>query len=161
VNAVVGQWQVSVIGNILSGFPFSPQLGYNPAGNGDTRYPVRPNWNPNFSGNLNPKKPGQWFNPAAFLPPATGTYGNVKRDSLVGPVSSELDFSATKSARITEGLGIQFRAGFFNLLNHTNFLTPNPVVYTSATSDISPTAGVITSTSTTARQIQFGTKLSF
>ena len=83
------------------------------------------------------------------------------RDPLVGPGSSELDFSATKSGRITEGLGFQFRAEFFNILNHTNFLTPNPVVYTSATSGISPTAGVITATSTTARQIQFGAKLQF
>jgi hypothetical protein len=161
VNAFVGEWTVSAIASVLSGFPFSPQLGYNPTGNGDTRNPVRPNWNPNFAGNLYPRKPGQWFDPAAFLPPATGTYGNVRRDSLVGPGSAELDFSAVKSARITEGLGIQFRAEFFNILNRSNFLTPNPVVYSSATSGISPTAGVITATSTTARQIQFGAKLRF
>jgi hypothetical protein len=161
VNAFIGEWTVSTIGSVLSGFPFSPQLGYNPTGNGDTRNPVRPNLNPNFTGNLYPHTPGQWFNPAAFLPPAAGTYGNVSRDSLVGPSSTEVDFSAAKSAHITEGLGIQFRAEFFNVLNHTNFLTPNPVVYSSATSGISPTAGVITATSTTARQIQFGAKLSF
>jgi len=161
VNAFVGEWTVSAIASVLSGFPFSPPLGYNPTGNGDTRNPVRPNWNPNFTGNLYPRTPGQWFNPAAFLPPANGTYGNVRRDSLVGPGSSELDLSAAKSARITEGVGIQFRAEFFNILNHTNFLTPNPVVYSSATSGISPTAGVITATSSTARQIQFGAKLRF
>ena len=161
VNAFVGEWTVSAIASVLTGFPLSPQLGYNPTGNGDTRNPVRPNWNPNFTSNLYPRTPGQWFNPAAFLPPANGTYGNVRRDSLAGPGSSELDFSAAKSARITEGLGIQFRAEFFNILNHTNFLTPNPVVYSSATSGISPTAGVITSTSSTARQIQFGAKLRF
>ena len=161
VNAFVGEWSVSAIASVLSGFPFSPQLGYNPTGNGDTRNPVRPNWNPNFTGSLYPRTPGQWFNPAAFLPPVTGTYGNVRRDSLAGPGSAELDLSAAKSARITEGLGIQFRAEFFNLLNHTNLLTPNPVVYSSATSGISPTAGVITATSTTARQIQFGAKLRF
>jgi len=161
VNAFVGEWTVSAIVDLQSGFPFSPQLGYNPTGNGDTRNPVRPNWNPNFTGNLYPRTTGQWFNPAAFLPPANGTYGNVSRDSLVGPGSSEVDFSAAKSARITEGLGIQFRAEFFNILNHSNFLTPNPVVYSSATSGISPTAGVITATSTTARQIQFGAKLQF
>jgi hypothetical protein len=174
VNAVVGEWQVSAIGTFLGGFPFSPQLGYNPTANGDTRNPVRPSWNPNFDGNLYPRKVGQYFNPNAFITPTVsfatptcgssnicGTYGNVKRDSLVGPGSSELDFSATKSGRITEGLGFQFRAEFFNILNHTNFLTPNPVVFTSATSGISPTAGVITATSTTARQIQFGAKLQF
>ena len=58
-----------------------------------------------------------------------------------------------------ERAGLQFRAEFFNVLNHTNFTTPNPVVFTSADAGISPTAGVITATSTTSRQIQFGLKL--
>ena len=161
VNALAGGWAASAIVSLQSGFPFSPQLGYNPTGNGDTRNPVRPNWNPQFSGSLYPHSPGQWFNPDAFLPPATGTYGNVSRDALVGPGLSELDFSATKKTRITERLGLEFRAEFFNILNRTNFLTPNEVVYSSATSGISPTAGVVTATSTTSRQIQFGAKLQF
>jgi hypothetical protein len=161
VDALAGGWTASAIVTLQSGFPFSPQLGYNPTGNGDTRNPVRPNWNPAFSRRLYPRTPGQWFNPQAFLPPAAGTYGNVSRDSLVGPGLSELDLSASKDTRITEGLKLQFRAEFFNILNHTNFLTPNEVVYSSATSGVSPTAGVITATSTTSRQIQFGAKLQF
>ncbi len=158
--AAVG-WTASAIVTAQSGFPFTPQLGYNPTGNGDTRNPVRPDWNPAFTGSLYLRTPGQWFNPAAFLPPATGTYGNVKRDSLVGPGLTNLDLSATKNTRITERVAFQFRAEFFNVLNHTNFLTPNEVVYTSATSGISPTAGLITATSTTSRQIQFGGKVQF
>jgi len=161
VDFIASGWTASGILSVQTGFPFTPQLGYNPTGNGDTRNPVRPNWNPAFNGNLYPHTVGEYFNPNAFLPPATGTYGNVKRDSLVGPGLSELDFSAVKNSRITERLGLQFRAEFFNILNHTNFLTPNEVVYTSATSGISPTAGVVTATSTTSRQIQFGAKLQF
>jgi hypothetical protein len=161
VTFIVSGWTTSGIFNVQSGFPFTPQLGYNPTGNGDTRNPVRPNWNPNFSGNLYPRTPKQYFNPQAFLAPATGTYGNVSRDALTGPGMTELDFSATKNSKITEKLGLQFRAEFFNILNHTNFLTPNEVVYTSATSGISPTAGLVTATSTTSRQIQFGAKLQF
>ncbi|MGB6192550.1 MAG: carboxypeptidase-like regulatory domain-containing protein [Terracidiphilus sp.] len=161
VNLLAAGWTTSAIVTIQSGFPFSPQLGYNPTGNGDTRNPVRPNWNPNFTGTLYPRTTSQYFNPDAFLPPATGTYGNVSRDSLEGPGLSTIDLSATKNAHIAERLNFQFRAEFFNVLNHSNFLTPNEVVYTSATSGISPTAGVITSTSTTSRQIQFGAKLQF
>ncbi len=161
VNFIVDGWTASGIVTVQTGFPFTPQLGYNPTGNGDTRNPVRPNWNPAFTGSLYPHTPGQYFNPAAFLPPATGTYGNVSRDVLTGPGLTEVDFSATRNAHITERLGLQFRAEFFNILNHTNFSTPNEVVYTSATSGISPTAGVITATSTTSRQIQFGAKLQF
>ncbi len=96
-----------------------------------------------------------------FFPPATGTYGNVRRDSLTGPGQSELDFAAAKTSHLTENLHLQFRAEFFNILNHTNFLTPNEVVYASATGGISPTAGLVTATSTTSRQIQFGAKLLF
>jgi hypothetical protein len=161
VNAVAAGWSISAIINIESGFAFTPQLGYNPTGNGDTRNPVRPNWNPNFAGKLYPHTQQQWFNPAAFLPPDTGTYGNVSRNSLVGPGQSEVDLSAAKMTRLTEKLELQFRAEFFNILNHTNFTTPNPVAYAAAGPAISPTAGVITGTSTTSRQIQFGAKLQF
>ena len=166
-NALLANWALSGIVNVMTGFPFTPQLGYNPTGNGDTRNPVRPNWNSDFQGKLYPHTPGKWFEPAAFSPPAPGTYGNVSRNSLTGPGSSELDFSAAKSAHLTEHLGLQFRAEFFNILNHTNFSTPNPVVYATAptdvpfTLDVSPTGGVITATATTSRQIQFGAKLQF
>jgi hypothetical protein len=161
VSLLVRDWSVSAIAVLQTGFPFTPQLGYNPTGNGDTRNPVRPNWNPEFHGNLYPKTVNQYFNPEAFLKPAAGTYGNVSRDALLGPGLSELDFSATRNAHLTERLGLQFRAEFFNILNHTNLLTPNPVVYSSATSGISPTAGLVTATETTSRQIQFGAKLQF
>jgi hypothetical protein len=186
VRFATGGWTVSAIVALQTGFPFSPQLGYNAPGSGDTRNPVRPSWNPSFTGNLYPHTPGQYFNPSAFIQPTVsvpnpsggnliyGTYGNVSRDSLTGPGLSELDFSATKRARITERLGLQFRAEFFNILNHTNLLTPNEVVYSAAptikttgnvqtlvAAPISPTAGVVTATSTTSRQIQFGAKLQF
>jgi hypothetical protein len=154
-------WTLSGIVTAQSGFPFSPQLGYNPTGNGDTRNPVRPDWNPAFHGKLYPRSVNQYFNPNAFLPPATGTYGNVRRDSLTGPGLSQVDFSALKNTALGERLHLQFRAEFFNILNHTNLMTPNAVVYTSAAGAISPTAGVVTATSTTSRQVQFGAKLVF
>lgn len=165
---LVAGWTASAIVNLQSGFPFSPQLGYNPTGNGDTRNPIRPSWTPGYTGKLYPRTASQWFDPSAFILPyvevdgtSYGTFGNVGRDSLQGPGLKELDFSATKNGRLTERIGFEFRAELFNLLNHTNFTTPNTVVYTSATSGISPTAGVITATATTSRQIQFGAKLKF
>jgi hypothetical protein len=54
---------------------------------------------------------------------------------------------------------VQFRAEFFNLFNRANFGSPNAVVFASASTTPAPTAGVITSTSTSSRQIQFGLKL--
>jgi hypothetical protein len=71
----------------------------------------------------------------------------------------ELDLSFLKDTNLTERLKLQFRAELFNILNSVNFSTPNTLVYTSATSAPSSTAGLITGTSTTSRQIQFGLKL--
>ena len=67
------------------------------------------------------------------------------------------DLSFLKENRINEMLRLQFRAELFNVLNRANFNTPNAITFTP--SGVSPTAGVITSTATTARQIQFGLKL--
>ena len=158
-NKVLGGWSVSAIETLQSGFPFTPQLGYNPANDGDSRNPVRPNWNPSFTGPVILGSPNLYFNPAAFATPASGTYGNVGRDTLIGPGIAELDLSALKKTALSEKVTLQFRAEFFNILNRANFGIPNAVVFSSATSGISPTAGVITSTSTTSRQVQFGLKL--
>jgi len=68
-----------------------------------------------------------------------------------------LDVSFLKDNRLRERLNLQFRAELFNILNRANFNTPNALVFTPT--GVSPTAGVITSTSTTSRQVQFGLKL--
>jgi hypothetical protein len=145
-------WTVSGIETAHSGYPFSPQLGYNPTGNGDSRNTIRPNWNPAFAGKLYPK---------TFVQPATGYFGNVRRDSLVGPGLSQFDFSVVKDTAIEQGVHIQFRTGFYNLLNQVSFRTPNEITYVSATSLVSPTGGLVTATATNSRQIQFGVKVSF
>jgi hypothetical protein len=152
-------WSVSGIETLQTGFPFTPSLGYNPTNNGDSRNPVRPSVNPAFSGPVIVGSPNAWYNPAAFIQPASGTYGNLGRDTLTGPGLATLDFSALKTTAIRERLKLQFRAEFFNILNRANFGIPNTVVYTAANSAPSPTAGVITSTASTSRQIQFGLKL--
>ena len=154
-------WIVSGIGTFQSGFPFTPQLGFNPSNDGDSRNPVRPSWNPAFEGPVILGRPNQYFNPAAFIVPANGTYGNVGRDTLRGPGSATVDFAVLKNAAVTERMKLQFRAELFNVLNRPNFSTPNTVVFSSADGGTSPTAGVITATSTTSRQIQFGVKVLF
>ncbi len=161
-NAAASGWMVNSIVTLQGGFPFSPQLSYNPSNNGDTRNPMRPFANPAFTGPVILGNPSQWFNPNAFLAPANtaangGFYGNVGRDTLIGPGLATWDFSVLKDTRIRERVNLQFRAEIFNLLDRANFNLPNAVVFTP--SGVSPTAGVITSTSTTSRQVQFGLKL--
>lgn len=159
LNRAFGSWQISGIEALQSGLPFTPQLGYDPSNDGDSRNPVRPSINPAFTGAIIKGGPNQYFDPNAFSPPPNGTYGNVGRNSLQGPGLTETDLSLAKNIPFSERVKLQFKAEFFNLFNHTNFNTPNTVVLTSATAGPSPTAGQITSTSTTSRQIQFGLKL--
>lgn len=156
---LIGGWSVTSIVTLQSGFPFTPQLSYNPSNNGDTRNPVRPFLNPAFSGPVVLGNPAQWFNPAGFIgPPANGGfYGNMGRDAYTGPGLATWDFAVGKNTSITERLGLQFRAELFNLLNRANFNTPNLIAFTP--SGVSGTAGAINSTSTTARQVQFALKL--
>jgi hypothetical protein len=158
-NALVSGWSVTSLVTLQSGFPFTPQLSYNPSNNGDTRNPVRPFVNPSFTGPAILGKPNQWYDPNAFLqpPPNSGFYGNLGRDTLTGPGLATWDFSALKETSLHERMSLQFRAEIFNLLNRANFNTPNLIVFTP--SGVSGTAGAISSTSTTARQFQFGLKL--
>ena len=164
-DAAVSGWAVSSIITAQTGFPFTPQLSYSPTNSGDTRNPVRPFLNPNFTGPVILGNPKQWFNPAAFIaPPATGGFaGNVGRDTYIGPGLATWDFSVLKDTKIRERLNLQFRAEIFNLLNRANFNTPNLIVFTppstSNPSGLSGTAGAITSTTTSSRQVQFALKL--
>jgi hypothetical protein len=176
VDRIVSGWSLSTIASLQTGFPFSPQLGYNPTGSGDTRNPVRPNRNPNFTGPIIEKgttshRASQFFNPAAFSAPVYGTVGNLGRDTLTGPGYADWDLSLLKATRFNDRLRAQFRAEFFNVLNHTSLETPNAVVYSSgptqgaassqtAAAVLSPTAGVVTAAAT-SRQIQLGVKLLF
>jgi len=165
MNGLVSGWSVASIITLQSGFPITPQLSYNPSNNLDTRNPVRPYINPSFTGSVVTGNPHQWFNPAAFIaPPSTlGFGGDLGRDTLRGPGLATWDFSVLKDTRISERFTIQFRAELFNLLNRANFNTPNLIVFTPPTvtnpTGLSGTAGVITSTTTSARQVQFGFKV--
>src|ERR1019366_8725075 len=70
--------------------------------------------------------PNLWFDPCQFTLQPIGTLGNVARDSMRGPSFSNVDFSVIKdtSLKFREGASLEFRAEFFNIFNHPNFITP-------------------------------------
>jgi hypothetical protein len=158
-DKLVGGWQLNGIVTLLAGFPFTPLDGSNRSGDGDSHTPDRPNWNPAFTGKVKVGSPTEWYNPNAFVLPTAGTYGNVGRNVLTGPGFTDVDFSVFKNIRIFERVETQLRAEFFNILNHPNFSYPISTVF-SGTS-YNPSAGIISATANTAREIQFGAKLSF
>jgi hypothetical protein len=152
-------WQINAITTLLTGFPFTPVIGSNRSGDGDTRNPDRPSINLAFSGPVVLGAPNQWFNPNAFQLPAPGTYGNLGRGVYTGPALANLDLSLIKNTSLTERTNLEFRGEFFNILNHPNFGSPNQTVFSSGATNAS--AGLITTLATTPRQIQFGLKLMF
>jgi carboxypeptidase family protein/TonB-dependent receptor-like protein len=90
-------------------------------------------------------------------------FGNNGRNRVIGPGLFNVDFSVFKNnyiRRFSENLNVQFRAEFFNIFNHANFLSPihNDVLFNQDGSPVSG-AGAIYTTTTTSRQIQFGLKI--
>jgi hypothetical protein len=110
--------------------------------------------------------PSLYFDPCAFTTPTAGFLGNAGRNILRGPAFKNLDFSLVKDTpvrKLGEGGKVEFRAEFFNILNHPNFALPGRIVFSGKASGESPltTAGQITSTSATSRQIQLALKILF
>jgi hypothetical protein len=112
------------------------------------------------------KEPPSVGGPVAF-PLCFNLRGNAGRNILIGPGVTDLDFSLVKNnyiKKISESFNVQFRAEFFNVLNHANFAPPT----TPDNSDIfdgagAPTgiSGLLSRTTTTAREIQFALKIIF
>ena len=162
-DKLVSGWQLNAIIGLQDGFPFTPLLGFNQSRDGNTNFPDRPDIAPGRKVDdsiYENNSPDRWFDPTVFSLQAAGTYGNAGRDILEGPGLASFDASLFKTTYITERLNLQFRAEFFNLLNHTNLSIPAHNVVTPTGAPAS-SAGRISRTSTQSRQIQFGMKLSF
>ncbi len=108
----------------------------------------------------------EWFNPKGYTLQPVGTEGNAGRDIIDGPGVFNLDASLTKETKIpkiSEAFAVQFKAEFFNILNHENFGIPNLSLFTSNSGGRNAAAGQITTSNpgTVPRQIQFGVKIVF
>ena len=104
--------------------------------------------------------PDRYFDPCVFELQPAGYFGNAGRGTIVGPGFFNLDFSVKKNTQIREGTRLEFRAEFFNILNHPNFGTVNTNVFVASRLP-QGAAGRISDTRNESRQIQFGIKLNF
>jgi hypothetical protein len=161
-NIFVKGWQMD--GNFVaqSGSPWNVTVGFDQAGD-----VVAGSERPNVvmpAGQIITGAVNQWANPAAFALPAPGTLGDLQRDLLRGPGIVDFDYSVIKDTPLKERAHLQFRAEFFNILNHPNFALPNASVFLQGVNgggSFNPTFGKITATTTNSRQIQFALKLMF
>ena len=96
----------------------------------------------------------EWFNPAAFAYAATGTFGNLGRNSVYGPGMETMDLGIVRGFNLKEKTQLEMRAEFFNALNHTNLGTPDRFVNTSTFSSI-------TESTTPGREVQLSARIQF
>jgi hypothetical protein len=156
VNALAGGWEAAGIVTFQTGFPFTVGATQDYSNTGSTS--PRPDRICNGAG---AKTVTSWFDTSCFstdalsaaLSNGTPRFGNSGRNILTGPGIDEWDISLIKHDHITERIGLEFRAEFFNLFNHPNFGIPG-------TAFGSSTAGQITGAGT-PRDIQFGLKMTF
>jgi len=156
-SKVLGGWETSGILTLQTGFPFTLNLRGDTAGvgAGTGGIFVRPNAVPGVDSSLSgdQRSTSRFFNTAAFSLPAAGTFGNVGRNTMIGPAFVNTDIVLSRHIRLREGLKLQFRAEFFNTVNHPNFnlvgRIMNDPTFSQVLSQFDP------------RQLQFGLKVIF
>jgi hypothetical protein len=102
----------------------------------------------------------RYYDPAAYSLPGVRELGNVGKNTLIGPGFAVWNAALSKNTKLSEGTNLEFRSEFFNVLNRPNFGQPAASIF-DASGRPAGDAGVIQTTSSTSRQIQFGLKLSF
>jgi hypothetical protein len=152
LRGVFGDWEVAMIYQAQSGFPFTIGVVGDTANVGALLNvnPIRANAVPGQDPNLpgDERTTDRWFNTAAFVTPAAFTFGNVGRNTMTGPALHKVDLALEKRIPIRGDQALLFRTEVFNLFNHTNLGTPERFVNT-------PQFGTIIMAATPARQIQF------
>jgi hypothetical protein len=159
-DSLLGGWQATVIERISSGFPVPLIDSTNASGAAFSNGGNDNNWNrPNHvfgcDGQAANHGQLQWINPSCYVAPPAGELGNAGRVPAVGPGFVNTDFSVIKQFALPrEGMGINFRAEFFNLFNHPQFGMP--------VNDVSAAGfGSVNSTVNNPRLVQFALKLTF
>jgi hypothetical protein len=185
---VLGGWEVGGILTAHTGVPVTPLMGGDPLGQLNTVSQDVPNRLTGCSP-TNPGNVTNYINVSCFGPPAapasmsaqcapftdaatsapsgqvycSNLYGNAGRNSIVGPGLLGLDFSLFKNnyiKKFSETFNIQFRAEFFNIINHANFETPiNSNTLFDENGVPQDGAGSLDTLATRPREIQFGLKL--
>jgi hypothetical protein len=161
-------WELGAIFTISDGMPFTPLISGDAAGEKSSSPYDVPNRviGPACTHLTSPGNPSQYINLACYsFPVPANLLGNAGRNSLVGPGLVQLDCSVARTFAMrlfSETVKLQFRAEAFNLANHPNFQAPlaNNALYNSKGAPIA-SAGLITSTATTSRQVQLALRLSW
>jgi hypothetical protein len=116
-------WELSSLMNFHGGQPFNITTSTDTTGTDE--FTQRPNLVGNATKGFEQQKPNaSWLNPAAFVTPAVGTFGTLRRNTFYGPGYGDVDLSVFKNTVVKEKITVQFRAEMFNLFNRPNYAPP-------------------------------------
>ena len=190
MNRLVAGWQLGGIVTLSAGSPFTVLTSFSRSRDQARSVSDRPNLLPGAKSNhvsgttagcpgvAAGRKLGTanlYYDPCVYSLPTLGTYGNLGRDTVIGPGFVGTDFTLVKVTPFTERFKSEFRFEVFNMLNRANFGIPsnlvfnsvpnangnNPVLGPAGVNPVLGTAGRIQTTTSSSRQIQFGLKLLF
>jgi hypothetical protein len=167
LSSIAGSWELTSTAVARTGFPINVLVNRSassvPDGNTTDQ---RPDLVPGVS--LTPiggKSIGEWINPAAFVMPANGTFGDAPRNVARGPGAWQIDFGATKRIPIRDRVQLEFRSEFFNIFNHPQYGLPQSTFLVPGFGSILQTVNTTTPVSPigsgTPREIQFTLRLLF
>src|SRR5262249_8492372 len=150
--------QLSGIYSFQTGFPFTVNLSVDTAAAAPGRVCIvlLPNYilAPNVVLRGSRRSPSRFFNTGAFSLPATGAFGNLGRNTVIGPSLSDLDLVLAKNIALRESVKLQLRVECFNAFNHPNYnivgrIINDPTTFGRVLNQLDP------------REVQFGLKLEF
>jgi carboxypeptidase family protein len=150
---LLGGWELSGVAALASGTPTSVTNATGDVAGVQSDFGQYGNRLAGCNPNNAPRSVAMWFNTACFANAAQGTFGNAGRNSVWGPGVRNWDFALYKNGVITEKLRYQFRAEFFNFLNHPSFNSIDTGLGDSAFGQING--------ANDPREIQFGLKFLF
>jgi len=161
-SRVLGGWELSGIATASTGRPVNITIKRSASqlldGNTSSQ---RPNLVPGVSIYAANQTIDNWFNPAAFMLPAKGTWGNLGRNIARGPGYYEFDTALQKKFALTERFNLSFRAEAFNLFNHPVYASPSGNISSSNFGRITSLLNSGAVGTGTPRRLQFTLRLNF
>jgi len=154
LGQVVNGWSIAGIAQLRGGMPFTPTFTAVTS----SAYTGWLATRPDVVGGVNPYAGGHtlnhWFNTAAFARPTPFTYGNARRNSLIGPKQNVVHLSLQKQWTLRDNIKFQLRADAFNAPNHPSLYVPSGNISSSS-------VGIVSGTNQDNREVQIGSKLTF
>ena len=146
----LGDWQLNAIASYFGATPIDITTGANTIGTASAV-----GQRPNYTGAplYLEGDPTRHLNPLAFARPAPGQLGTLGKGSVRGKPITNIDFSMAKNWRFKERYGFQFRAEFFNVFNHANFVGYDVDIRNATFGQLNQTQA--------SREIQLGIKFTF